>query len=558
MKKILFIAVTSACLLFTACSQDFLDIDQKGVQSTENTYANADDETVESFISSVYYFIYGDNTFAATRYKEYLLALECPSDNTLVGNKAGDSSTGYDPMVILNYSSDNDEIRKLWSYFYTTCYWCNLIIEKLPDNKVASSAVKEQVIAEARAIRAITMMKLVQLYGNPPLADKVLDGTEGNTPAEESWEFILSELKEVAESGKLPSKAGLGGQAAIGGRITTEAVYGFLGKAYLWKGDYSNAAQYLYKVIASNKYALMADYDMLNTKDANLCDEYLWEFNINPSEYNNSQAGGILPHMFNWLSDSVGIPSELWEQGGWGYGSAPTADFGEFMERHDIVNGVQDNRFRGTLVTYEDLFDDTRFHYSFNLPAVYNPPLYNNQGYLSLRHMPRANSIVDGWTVWINARPSNNMCYMRYSEVLLNYAEAVAMGGAAGSGMSGLEALNLVRRRAGLSDAPALDMNNETYGVKAEKRAELYMEGERFIDLVRWGDAASVLKDKGKYTYNFYGYKDGRTDCAQSKSQWDIKASRTPSNGWQDKHKLFPIPYIETLNNTNLTQNPGW
>jgi hypothetical protein len=80
--------------------------------------------------------------------------------------------------------------------------------------------------------------------------------------------------------------------------------------------------------------------------------------------------------------------------------------------------------------------------------------------------------------------------YLRYAEVLLDYAEAVAMGGTNGSGLSGLQALNLVRERAGLTDAPSLDMDNVTYGVKAERRAELYYEGSRFIDLVRWGDAS--------------------------------------------------------------------
>ena len=57
-------------------------------------------------------------------------------------------------------------------------------------------------------------MNLVQLYGNPPLADHIMTGEEGNTPAEESWAFIESELLEVAE--QLPSKNGIDGQSAIG------------------------------------------------------------------------------------------------------------------------------------------------------------------------------------------------------------------------------------------------------------------------------------------------------------------------------------------------------
>jgi starch-binding outer membrane protein, SusD/RagB family len=40
--------------------------------------------------------------------------------------------------------------------------------------------------------------------------------------------------------------------------------------------------------------------------------------------------------------------------------------------------------------------------------------------------------------------------------------------------------------------------------IKQERRIELALEGERFYDLVRWGDAASVLSGKGYQTKNQY------------------------------------------------------
>jgi hypothetical protein len=78
------------------------------------------------------------------------------------------------------------------------------------------------------------------------------------------------------------------------------------------------------------------------------------------------------------------------------------------------------------------------------------------------------------------------------------------MGGTNGSGLSGLQALNLVRERAGLTDAQSLDMDNVTYGVKAERRAELYFEGSRFIDLVRWGDAPKVHWQNAEHIRNIW------------------------------------------------------
>ena len=120
-------------------------------------------------------------------------------------------------------------------------------------------------------------------------------------------------------------------------------------------------------------------------------------------------------------------------------------------------------------------------------------------------------------------------------------------------------ALNIVRRRAGLSDAPSLDMENEEYGVKAERRAELFYENSRYLDLVRWGEAATVLKDLGKKSPTFYGYQNGFNSESQSKEEWKIQYNSEIGIGFQaNKNELFPIPNVEINNNPNLIQNPGW
>jgi hypothetical protein len=134
--------------------------------------------------------------------------------------------------------------------------------------------------------------------------------------------------------------------------------------------------------------------------------------------------------------------------------------------------------------------------------------------------------------------------------VLLNYAEAVAMGGSAGA-MSGLEALNLVRERAGLADAPVLDMENSDYGIKAERRAELVEEGCRWIDLVRWGDASTVLKDVGKTSYTL--------QSMNGKGSYNVLETSTGGPGFiKGKNELFPIPQSDLNENKNLVQNTNW
>ena len=135
--------------------------------------------------------------------------------------------------------------------------------------------------------------------------------------------------------------------------------------------------------------------------------------------------------------------------------------------------------------------------------------------------------------------------YLRYAEVLLMYAEACQLTGSDTAG--GLAALNQVRQRAGLSALSSMTMQD----IKDERRAELWSEQERFFDLVRWGDAATVLKDKNKVWYNFYGYKPGTTE-------WDVRSEKGWSEGWNKKYELMPFPYAQLSANHNLVQNTGW
>jgi len=453
-------------------------------------------------------------------------------------------------------TSESVTYSMVWAYYYKQAYWCNMIIENVPNNTTVSETLKTRVVAEARAIRAIAMMNLVQLFGNPPLADHVLTGSEPNTPAAESWAFIESELKAVADL--LPSKASANGQAAIGGRLTREAVYAYLGKAYLWEKKYNEAAQTLYNnVIATNKYALEADYSALRSSSTDFSAENIWEFDFNDDPANASaQEGRFDVPCFGLPTGQIAVPDDWSQSQAWGYGAGVSAAFGQFMAKHDVTaDGKKSNRYRGTLAAYEDLLDETV--YSFSGAKGVTGQVVNCQGYFNVKYQPMQADIVGGGFIYYQFS-KKNLVYMRYSEVLLNYAEAVAMGGSQGA-MSGLEALNQVRRRAGLADAPALDMDNADYGVKAEREAELFYEGIRFIDLVRWGDAASVLANSGKMEYKFLGYKNGDNTTIQSPSEYNVLETPAVGVGFKaGKNELFPIPGSDINNNPSLQQNPGW
>jgi hypothetical protein len=114
------------------------------------------------------------------------------------------------------------------------------------------------------------------------------------------------------------------------------------------------------------------------------------------------------------------------------------------------------------------------------------------------------------------------MRLIRYSEILLNFAEAMANGAsfAPASGMTAQTALDAVRARAGLASVSATLDN-----IYEERHAELAMEEQRFFDLVRWGKAAEVLVP--------LGFNAG-------------------------KHEHFPIPTSQRQLNPNLPASPGY
>jgi len=156
---------------------------------------------------------------------------------------------------------------------------------------------------------------------------------------------------------------------------------------------------------------------------------------------------------------------------------------------------------------------------------------------------------------------------MRYAEVLLLYAEACAQTGDA----AGLAALNKVASRAGAPTYATLTMD----AVKKEKWFEMAWEGTRFVDLVRWGDAAKELAFRGKeetpyLTDEFYEYG---TNGKKTTGKPHKAVIRMVDDGWgakgagfkTGKNELYPFPFdVLELNPWNpekgegLKQNPGW
>lgn len=543
MKKIyLALSVATLGLMLGSCAKN-LDIPQKSVLSTEEYYKNADGDDAEALIASAYKMYWGGRDVTCVNGIEKILFLNSLDDDHYTGGGSfADATNQYQEAGNYNVTSADFGPKLVYKGIYSVIYHCNLIIEKIPEtNDAAINRVK----AEAHALRAIAMFDAVRWWGTPPLADHLLSQEEyyqKNTPTKTSIDWVLSELQLAAET--LPAISGKGQQKAFGARLSKHAVLAYRGKVGLWYGQKFNdkeilkgAVEDLKQVVNSNLYGLVKDMFILERPAGDFCEEYVFEHNSAEDDGNPGNPQNDLRHMWTGWNDGLIAPKAVYT--GWGW-NAVSKEFGEFLAEHE--GGVEKPRFKSTIHTYEQVLD---MEYADGVtPGVQSKGICHCAGYFTYRGIGFNDDFYQIAGFWKYS--TTNACLLRYAEVLLLYAEAKFLVDGDADG-EGLKALNEVRVRAELEPVSAL-----TYDIiKDERRAELFYEQERYFDLVRWGDAPTALKDKGKKLYKFYGYKEGTTE-------WNVEVTDGKGLGWQDKYNLLPFPFEQISANPELVQNPGW
>ncbi len=166
------------------------------------------------------------------------------------------------------------------------------------------------------------------------------------------------------------------------------------------------------------------------------------------------------------------------------------------------------------------------------------------------------NKYVDTELDLLNGNTSKHIWfYMRYAEVLLNYAEALnEIAGPddnRGYAKTALEALNEVRERAGqplltTADVPTKETFREK--VRNERRVELAFEEHRYWDVKRWKIAEETL---GVPIHGVEIIKN-----ADETLSFNVK--EVENRVFEPRMYLFPIPAQEFLNSDHLKQNDGW
>ncbi|MCD8274773.1 MAG: RagB/SusD family nutrient uptake outer membrane protein [Alistipes sp.] len=186
-------------------------------------------------------------------------------------------------------------------------------------------------------------------------------------------------------------------------------------------------------------------------------------------------------------------------------------------------------------------------------------------GYLCKKFIwPEANQFTNGWT---NYR--YNTVYIRVAQVYLDFAEASfeATGSATahveGCNMSAADALNIIRRRAGITDLTPdrLDPDKFREAYRQERAVELMFENHRWWDIRRWMIAhelfASTYPIKGLRAVPPEGHKNV-SDKSSLQFTFSIIDITTEIRNFQMQNYWYPFTQSDVSSIPSFKQNPGW
>ncbi len=513
-RYILLILVIAGVFSFIACEEK-LDIEQHSVSSIDSYYQT--DSEAEEGIVACYTALRNLHTgFGCLHQIENLL-----SDDNWTGGGNHYDGTFY---MLGDYTFDAayGSISSLYSNFYTLVYRSNVAIE----NVSGESAVMKRAVAEAKVFRAYAYFYLTTLWGTPPLVSHTLSESEymqGNSPTANLWAFVENDLIDAINSGSLTQKSNKDGMTY---RITKQFAQALLGKAYIFQEKYSEAASMLDNVINSDLYGLHADLSNMGTPLGNMTEETLFEVHclndMSQSSTNNNirwTAMGLRGEKYSYTDANIFATST------WGF-EVPTKNL---YDAFVSVEGVDGYRLNNSIKTRQQMIDQ----YGVNNIMV----ITDNEGYYGFKYR----IVKDLWAGYFYA---NNTRIMKYNEVLLLAAEAHLQSGNA---QKATEYINLIRTRA---QAPTISETVTMEQIKTESRLELYFEGQRYENLIRWGDAASLLATKGV-----------RNPALQTDGSvaWEVYNDDPAKCGFKaGKHELLPFPETEMSVNPNMVQNPNW
>ena len=574
MKTKIFNIICIICVIcgFSSCS-DFLD--EHIPQGTLSDEQVKSPENAEAMVVSAYAIF---TTAEDINSSFSMWNFDVRSDDAYKGGSGtSDGDVFHQLEVQQGVLTTNWNINDMWVRLYNSLSRVNSAIALLNETS-DSYAMKKQRLAEMKFLRAYGHFLLKRLYKNIPFVinenltyDEYNELSNTTYTNDEGWQLIIDDLMEAYNI--LPQTQ------ADKGRPTKASAAAFLAKVYLYKAyrqDDASSNQVtainqadLEKVIEFTNPALYANYGLEDDLHNNFRPEEQYEngkeslWAIQYSRNDGSTYGNL-----NWSYGLIppNIPGAT--DGG--------CDF--YKPSQNLVNAYRTGADGLPLLDsfnekdYDKTSDnaDPRLFLTVGIPGL--PYMFNKNYMMEETSIWSRSNGLYGYNVSLkqNVDPalidnylikgsywasSMNRIVFRYADVLLERAEAYAQ---LGNSEQAIALVNQIRSRAASSTQMIGNYQN-TYGVKMyisnykgsyskdetiqivkmERRLEMGMECERFFDLVRWGDAATVIN---KY------YAEEIDNCGIYRD----------AHFTANKDEYLPIPFSQiSASNGHYTQNIG-
>ena len=442
-----------------------------------------------------------------------------------------------------------------WSRSYRSIREVNYALANITEVEM-SQARKNQLIAELKFIRAYRYHDLVRNYGSVVLMgdavynlgdDLTQDGLFQKSSIAEGINYILTQLDEAAAG--LPaanSNSWQLGRATKGAALALKSRIALYAASPLYSAGTWQAAADAAKEVMTMGYTLHPDYQslFLTSSSKEIIFERLYVVGARHVclEISNGPNG----------------------YGGWA-GNSPLqnlVDAYEVKEDEDTAVPFDWSNTAHATAPYENR--DPRFYASI----LYNGAEYRGREIETF--LPGGQDSKDGKDNWNASKtgyylrkflddnlPINNpwdvagiqpWIYLRYAEILLNYAEA--QNEAVGPDATVYDAINQIRERADMPDLPAgLSQSEMRDAIRRERQVELAFEEHRFYDVRRWMIA---METENEPAYGINITKSGNTLTFERKVALDGRK-------FEQKHYWLPIPRAEIQSSGNkLEQSPNY
>ncbi|MGZ5135201.1 MAG: RagB/SusD family nutrient uptake outer membrane protein [Flavitalea sp.] len=430
-------------------------------------------------------------------------------DDSQKGSDANDGREIVTEFDTYQYSKDDWAPNSYWNDHYYMINLTNNALAEAATTNVSDPASLRN-IGEACFFRAYAYFELVKTYGDVPLINFPIinptDGIKDKSPAATIYTFIDSNLQVAAQN--LPINATGYGSTGFKGRLTKGAANSLWAQTYLFRQNWAKVVSLCNEVIASGQYSLLPNFadiwkEGLGGAGKNSAESiFEMQANVGQSAASNSAV---------WNGSAWGTSQQVRQNGapqewnlGWGW-NAPTQSLVDAWDNTDPR--------KSKTILYSGQFDGgpALGGHGATLPPYTNPDgtgglaqkYWNKKVYTG--NDPGMRTFTGyanggGDAGWINHR------IIRYADVILMLAEAA---NETGDGATAATNLELIRNRASGNLGPTrtivplipyVSQAQMRTAIKNERRWEFAMEGDRFYDLVRWGDAVAVLGPLG-YTH---------------------------------------------------------